>query len=148
MNIKQMLLQYQYIPSQIARLNAELNDIIIMQKETHDNLKAMTISDMPHGTEVGNPTLRAVENIMYKYQERIIFIEEMVNKLVKTLEYVDYSFNCLEGSERKIIELLYFNSYNIGQVSSVMYLCKSRIYELQNSAIDKMQDIIRQKKGA
>ena len=107
MDIKKMLSEYTTYSDRIRELNAKINDALA-HKIDYDTLKAQQIDGMPHGTQLSNPTLEAVQKIIDKWDSDIRKMAEEVNRLIDCKTAIDKGLNALTWRERRMVELHYF----------------------------------------
>ena len=140
MDIKSMLIEYPHISETIQKLNRETNDILKNKLETRDNLKAVTLTDMPRGSEVGNPTLEAVERIIDVYDKRVQEISNEIEEYMNIKEYIDRVLKELNVDEYRLIDLRYFKLYKFKRIAHIMHYSVGYTYEMHDKAIKKMLD--------
>jgi len=139
MNVESMLLEYTHIPEMVRKLNRELNDIIQNKNETYNTLQSSKITGMPHGTEVSNITLKAVEKLIDRYEVRVKSITEEINYLIDLKENIEKAIRILSLEERRIIELRFFNSYKWKRIQYIVKYSRSQCFDIHNKAINKLK---------
>lgn len=136
-----MLYIYDSIPSEVQKLNTELNDIIQNRKQTRDTLKATTITDMPRGGTTSDPTYQAVERAIDIYGERIETIIKRIDWLLATKGYIEDKLKVLNNEEMRVIELRYFRGYKMKRVPYIMHFSLQHCYRIHYEAINKMTNM-------
>ena len=108
MDVITMLREYPHITDKVRRLNEELNSILQNRTETYSTLQAAKLTGVPGSTDINNPTLFAVENIIDVYTKRMKYIESQLKALFSLRENVNNALQSLSPIEYRIIELRYF----------------------------------------
>ncbi len=138
MNIENMLREYEGIPSKIMQLNKELNDMLANKNQTYNVLQASMVSNMPHGTEVGNPTLRAVEKIIDNYTKHIEYISGEINFYINLKQTLDKALSELTLEEKRVVELRYFDRWKMGRIPREMKYSWKQVTRFKNEALSKI----------
>lgn len=139
--IENILYLYPDIPERVQKLNAELNMIMLSRNESYNTLKAVQITDMPHGTGTGDPTGDAVSRMIDKADASAQKIIEQINTLLDYKTELDYILNSgfLDYNERRYIELRYFDRYNKKRIPDIMYYSSRQCDRFRKKAIAKIE---------
>ena len=139
--IERILYQYGNIPSDIQKLNKQLNDIITNKEYTYNTLQAAKCTGEGHGTDISDQTYTAVEKLIDTFKERIDDIVYQINQLILLQKQIDDIFHSpdLNMEERRIINLRYFNYYSWQRIPATMKYSRSQCFRVYGSAIDKIE---------
>lgn len=138
MNIENMLYRYDGIPTEIQKLNAEMNDILHNQYQARNTLKATTITDMPMGGGTSDPTYEAVEKIIDDYGERIQEIVKEINLLLNTKSQLEKALRVLNTDEMQIIDLRYYQRIKMTRIKYKMNYSLQHCYRILENAKEKI----------
>lgn len=106
--------------------------------EAERELKATVISDMPHSTDISNPTAQKAEKIIDHLAKQTAKIETNLERYFREKNRIDDLISLLGPRERVIIELRYFNKYEWWQVAHSVNYCKRQCYRYEKDAFEKM----------
>jgi len=136
LNIKEMLIEYPYIPETVMGLNREINMILTTK---HDTSVTQQLSGMPGSGKISNPTADAVERIIDRLDERVQNIGKRINDLLDSKELIDGRLKRLDAQERKIVELKYFRAMRWEEVRREARYSKSQSFEIHSKALKKLE---------
>lgn len=139
--IEKILYDYANISYSIQKLNRELNEIITGKNETYNTLKAAKMSGIPHGTDISNQVLDAVEKLIDRYLDRVKEITYQINKLMDLQQQVDsimYQPDLLTIEERRIVDLRYIKQYQWYRIPSVMKYSRAQCFRIHEKALEKI----------
>lgn len=139
MDLREALKYYPHIPGEIARITKEIRDTMAMKKDTQDTLKAQTMSDMPRGAGVSDPTLRAVVRSIDRHDLHIQYLARRIAELYDLKEHLENLLQGLTVQEAQVIEEYFFKGYRMVIVQTHLGYAKSQTYRLCESALDKME---------
>lgn len=108
----------EYLSAEISHLSAEINEALNHIAEDSASISAQVISDMPHGTTVGNPTertaLRLVEGYVPDYivnmRDQMHTYETDYKRLALNVLFVDAWLRGLNDREAWIIKAYYVDA--------------------------------------
>jgi DNA-directed RNA polymerase specialized sigma subunit len=138
MDLKKMLSEYTTYDNRIEKLNKKINDAMT-HKIDCDTLKARQIDGMPHGTQLSNPTLEAVQKIIDKWDSDIRKMAEEVNRLIDCKAAVDKGLNALTWKEYRLIELRYIIGLTWERVAAEANYGVQHCHRLHRQALEKMR---------
>jgi DNA-directed RNA polymerase specialized sigma subunit len=139
MNIENILYEYPTLPQTIVKLNGELNELIKSKNDIRNTVKAQVMTGMPHGTEISDPTLNAVKELIDKQD---IYIQEKIRQVAYYIDIkhkLDEILLKLSPAEKQIIEIKYFDRCPKYEIPRIMKYCRSRCFQLQDEAIEKIK---------
>ncbi len=137
-HLKQMLFEYTTYGNRIEKLNKKINDAL-QHKIDCDTLKARQIDGMPHGTQLSNPTLEAVQKIIDKWDSDIRKMAVEVNRLIDNKAAVDKALNALTWKEYRLIELRYIIGLTWERVAAEANYGVQHCHRLHRQALEKMR---------
>ncbi|MCX8129758.1 MAG: RinA family protein [Clostridia bacterium] len=152
-SITDMLMEYATVNKEICRQNEALQVAVKAQLNADGGIKASIMTDMPHGSGVGNPTYEKTANLFEHLEEICIELAELaettkyeIRRLVDLKKDIDYAFMYLTYEERNIIKLRYIDypepKYTWDKVVSESYYCRSQCFEIHRRAIEKMEKVL------
>lgn len=135
--LKQKLHSYRYIEFKIDAVNDRLHNLASLI-DTQRNVKSPIITGMPGSYRVSDQVGEAVEKIIDKYCHEYARYENELDELFRHKHEVDDLIECLDSTEKQIIELKYFKKYKWWMVAQSMNYCEKQCMRISNSAIKKM----------
>ncbi len=132
------LKNYGRILDKIKDLNKEMNEDLECMKEQENILRANIITDMPHGTDICNPTLQAVERLIDRYQKSIESKANRISELMDERELIEILINELTTEESDVIRWRYFNKCSWRRVALAVNYSKRQCENLKDSAINEL----------
>lgn len=122
MNIQEILRQYPFITEDIQDLQKELNKFLDMQEDLRQrSIKAQHITDMPHGTGVGDNVLDKVIILFDNYQQKIDNLAEQINELLDRKKWLDKAYAELNDTERRVLLMKYNKNLSYRKIE---YICR------------------------
>jgi hypothetical protein len=144
-SVERMLYEYPCINESIRKQQKKLNEYLEYQEDSRDILKAQVLSDMPRGSNVGNPVEQTVIKVADMYQERI----DEIRYNIKYLMFVDkilwdfLNASSLTQSEMKLIEFMFFEQKKPYQIRSLMGdIGYTQVWRLRDSVMQKLDKFI------
>lgn len=151
MDIKIFLEEYNFISGNLIKLQAELNSLIKEKSDTYNTLSAYNINGMPKGKgSFSDPVFSTVENLIDRYDKRIISCAQRINKIIDEKSIFDEiwnSYSVLSGLEKTIIELKYFGYYSWTEIGKKVSYSVKQCKRISNKAIEKIQVAIDKGEG-
>lgn len=129
--------------SNLIKLQSELNSLIKEKSDTYNTLAAYNINGMPKGKgSFSDPVFSTVENLIDRYDKRIISFTQRINKIIDEKSIFDEIWNnslVLSGLEKTIIELKYFRYYSWAKIGEKLSYSGKQCQRISNKAIEKLQ---------
>lgn len=132
--LKRLLHSYKFIQFKIDAANDELGNLAAMI-DTQRNVKSPILTGMPGSNEVSDPVANAAEKIIDIYCRECARIENELKELYKEKHYIDDMINCLNGVEKRIIELKYFNKYKWWMVAKSVNFSETQTRRMGTEAL-------------
>lgn len=99
--------EYPFLPTEIEKKKNEYIETLRNKQDIIDVLRAILISDAPHGTDTSDPTYRATAAALI-WQTRLDDIEKQISQLLAKMKQVENWLEILSPIERKVIEMRCF----------------------------------------
>lgn len=104
--MKKRLWEWGTALSECERRREEIRDLQKQMEEMDDVLRGQTIDDMPKGTGVGNPTVRALE-VKERTACRIALLLEEIAQIMQRKERMDTIIATMPEKYQTLIDLKY-----------------------------------------
>ena len=133
--MKKKLFAYSEISEKVRNLNRELNRYMEQMMQSENILRANVITDMPHSTDICNPTLEAVERIVDRYERQIRNIADRINTLLDEKDCIERLLETLTSEQRRIIELRYVLGYKWYRIPMHTHYSRSQCFNIHDEAV-------------
>lgn len=143
----ELIKSYNDIPQKIKKLNTELRDLTFAILVNREGVQACTISDMPKGNHISDPTYRSVEKFLDNLEETGLILEEQsakvlveIKKLIKQRQDVKEALDALQYEEAYIIAYRYIDNMSWGDISKKMNLSRMQVHRISLRAKNKLKN--------
>jgi RNA polymerase sigma factor (sigma-70 family) len=143
MNIQDVLKQYPFIQDDMRDIQKEMYVWQEMQEDLRQRaLKAQVYSDMPHSTDVGNPTLEKTIAIIDKYQENINECIRKLDELDKLKKWLDKAYTELPEQESRVLKMYYNKNMSLNKIGECIRKRWNTVRSILQEAERKVKNII------
>ena len=137
--IEKLLYEYGEIAGKIKKLRDELQSELESRKDILNLLKANVITDAPRVSGgVSDPVYQAVAKAVDVFAEQIERLRVEIEGLNKKRDFVEELLKGLDWTERKIVELRYFQGCNWEVVARKSNYSINQCLNIRNSVIKKI----------
>jgi archaellum component FlaC len=137
--IESLLYEYGEIAGKIKKLRDELQDELESRKDILNLLKANVITDAPRVSGgVSDPVYQAVSRAVDVFAGHIERLRLEIEGLNKKRDFVEELLKGLAWTERKIVELRYFQGHDWEVVARKSNYSKSQCLRIKNAIIEKI----------
>lgn len=151
--VEGMLEKYHDINNEMVKLSKDLRTAVEAQTNNDGCIRASIITDMPKGTDVGEPTYEHTADLIEELEEIGVELANMArdtkDKMLDLLyikNQIDLAYFMLEPEEQAIIRLRYMTmpapQYTWRQVAETAHYGESQVYVIHSQALKKIKKIL------
>lgn len=134
--IRRLLWKWGRVTEYCAHRHRDMIEYIELMDAVGD-IKPQTLSGMPHGTDVGNPTERLAE-LRMRYAERIDCLSREIDKELRLSHDIDELIAELEPIEQTILDLRYKGGKSYMGIADELNYCERQVKRTEYEAIEKL----------
>jgi len=128
MGIRDLLERYPYLDEEIKQVTKEIAMSCKMKRDTQDALQPRIMSDMPRSNVKSDPTMMAVLQSIGHHDRHIEYLSKKLGNLYEQKEMVNEALAVLTASEKRSIEMYYFQQMTAAEIAGICKVSRSTVY--------------------
>jgi len=134
--IDEILYEYPRLEKEILERNRELTEFIKSKNEEYGSLGNGAVKSIPEGNgEEHNPLLQ----VILRFDKHVQYLSDKVRELIEQKEYTEKLLDRLDATEKRIVELRYFQRNGWYRVSIKALYNESWCREINRRLLNKLK---------